>query len=439
MPCSIHGLLTQLSLRSGLLLLLACLPTFLALDNGLARTPPMGWMSWERFRCTVDCSIDPDNCVTETLIREHADILAQPEWLAAGYSRVNVDDCWANIDRSENGTLVGNTTRFPSGMKALADYVHGKGLQLGIYNDMGTKTCGGYPGECKDKNCSLPGYMGVDAEVYAQWGIDSIKVDGCNVFQTSDVLSRGYRFFGDQLNRTGRPIMYSCSWPDYIRLNREPVNYTLIGDTCNMWRMYDDIQDSWESVLGIIDWVGNNGGKGSPMQVTAGPGRWNDPDMLIIGNYALSETQARSQLALWCIMAAPLMMGNDLRHLAPNMKEILTNKEALAVDQDPLGVQGWRVAQDTGLCTAHDVWMKPLSNGDVAVVLFNRGVCGTHTKLNFSWELVELPAAKAMQVRDLFAGKDVGTFTGSFSGFVDPDGVRMLRLSPAPGFAGMTQ
>lgn len=210
-----------------------------ALNNGLARTPPMGWMSWERFRCTTDtpgqgnptCTEDPTNCISESLIKQHADILAQPEWRAAGYSYVDLDDCWENWDRSADGKLQPNSTRFPSGMKALSDYVHSKGLQLGTYNDIGTRTCSGYPGECKDANCTLPGYIGVDAQTYADWGIDSLKMDGCNSVNSHAVMDPAYEFMGAALNRTGRPILYSCSWPFYI----PSPNWTAVAASCNMY------------------------------------------------------------------------------------------------------------------------------------------------------------------------------------------------------------
>ena len=172
-----------------------------ALDNGVARTPPMGWMTWERFRCTADggdvagggasqpsCAEDPENGISERLVRQHAEIMARPEWRGAGYEYLNIDDCWENWSRSPGGKLAPNSTRFPHGMRALADYVHSLGLKLGTYNDMGTETCGGYPGECKDESCSLPGYMGVDAATYAGWGIDSLKMDGCHSVHTHGVL-----------------------------------------------------------------------------------------------------------------------------------------------------------------------------------------------------------------------------------------------------------
>ena len=205
----------------------------------------MGWMTWERFRCTAgvpgtgpSCAEDPTNCIDEKLIQQHADIMAQPEWFGAGYRYVNIDDCWANWDRTAEGKLAPNSTRFPHGVKALAAYGHTKGLYLGTYNDMGTKTCGGYPGECKDELCTLPGYIDVDAATYAEWGIDSLKMDGCNSVHSHTVLDQAYEHMGAALNKTGRPVMYSCSWPDYIRTIAPPgnrtVDYPATARACNM-------------------------------------------------------------------------------------------------------------------------------------------------------------------------------------------------------------
>jgi alpha-N-acetylgalactosaminidase len=410
-----------------------------ALPNGLALTPPMGWMTWERFRCTIDCdaspSHGPSNCINEDLIRQHADILAQPEWRSAGYRYVNIDDCWENLQRTADGKIAPNTTRFPHGMAELAKYVHAKGLRLGTYNDMGTQTCGHYPGECKDPTCSLPGYMTVDANTYAAWGIDSLKMDGCNSYHTHEILDPAYIFMGDALNKTGRPVLYSCSWPDYIRTNSTgtgPVDYKNTAKHCNLWRMYSDIQDSWVSVTGIIDWVGDNAPKNGMLDA-AGPGHWNDPDMLIIGNFGLSYEQSKTQMALWSMMAAPLLMGNDLRNLAPEMKSILLAPEVIEVDQDPLGRQGWRVAQDlTNHCTAYDIWMRPLAGGDIGVVIWNRGDCGAQHAITLQWEMLSLPATQPMALRDLYERKELGTHTGHFQAWINPQGPLMLRMRTVP-------
>jgi len=299
-------------------------------------------------------------------------------------------------------------------------------LKLGIYNDMGTKTCGGYPGECRDENCTLPGYMAIDAETYASWGIDSLKMDGCNSNQIPEVLNPGYTFLGASLNKTGRPMLYSCSWPDYIRISKYPMNLsTLVAPVCNLWRMYDDIQDSWDSVTNIADWVGDNQDILIP---AAGPGQWNDPDMLIIGNFGLSYEQAKAQMGLWSIMAAPLLMGNDPRNIKPEFKALLLAKEVIAVDQDPLGKQGRRVVHYTG-GLAYDIWVRDLANGDIALLLWNRCPYGTPMDLTATWEDLGLDKGQKVKARELFDEKDIGVFTNGITLSVNVDGVKLLRLT----------
>jgi alpha-N-acetylgalactosaminidase len=253
-------------------------------------------------------------------------------------------------------------------------------------------------------------------------------MDGCNSVHTQEILDRGYKYFGKQLNNSGRQMIYSCSWPDYIRLAGITVNYTDIGEHCNIWRMYNDVQDDWGSVLNIIDWVGDNQ---EVLIQAAGPGHFNDPDSLIIGNFALSVTQAESQMALYSIMAAPLLMGNDLRNLDPKYKAILLSKEVIAINQDPLGIQGRRLVH-TPACGGnnyYDVWSKPLYNGDLAVLFWNRCPYGVPEKMTVDWKTLGIKNDKQiMAVRDLYQEKDLGNFTGSMSLYVDIDGVRMLRL-----------
>jgi len=228
------------------------------------------------------------------------------------------------------------------------------------------------------------------------------------------------------MNKTGREMLYSCSWPDYIRSAGIKVNYSKIAQHCNIWRMYNDIQDSWDSVTDIADWVAENQ---QVLVAAAGPGHFNDPDMLIIGNFALSEEQAKAQFGLWSVMAAPLLMGNDLRELAPEMKAILQNAEVIAVNQDVLGIQGQRIHSVQGGPKSCDTWMKPLANGDLAVLLWNRCSWGLHQEMQVDWATLGLPPAQQMAVRDLYAKKDMGSFTGSYSQFVNVDGVAMLRMS----------
>jgi alpha-N-acetylgalactosaminidase len=263
-------------------------------------------------------------------------------------------------------------------------------------------------------------------------------MDGCNSLHSRTVMDPAYEYMGAALNKTGRPILYSCSWPFYVSQNASL--WTAVAAACNLWRFSPDIQDSWQSVQGVIDFVGDYGGNlthPSPWRAVAGPGGWNMPNVLVIGNFALSRTQAETQMALWSIMAAPLLMGNDLRTLDPEMKRILLAEEVIAVDQDSLGKQGGRVVHfpcsangDCGCC-AHDVWVRELANGDLAVVLWFRGEDGTHGRVTAAWSDLGIPDInQKYAVRDLFKRQDLGVFDKEFSAFVDIDGVVMVRMTP---------
>ncbi|EDV27039.1 uncharacterized protein TRIADDRAFT_23253 [Trichoplax adhaerens] len=340
------------------------------LDNGLALTPPMGWLAWERFRCNIDCKNNPDNCISQKLFTDMADHLAKDGYRDVGYNYINVDDCWMAKKRNKNGRLYADKERFPKGIKYLAEYMHKRGLKLGIYGDFGTKTCGGYPGS--------EFHLQTDAETFANWKVDSLKLDGCNS-NTSD-YKKGYPAMGHYLNKTGRPILYSCSWPAY--LNPSKVNYTIIAKACNLWRNYGDIQDSWDSILSIVDFYGNNN---KVLSAAQGPGHWNDPDQLIVGDFSLSYEQSKSQFALWSIFGAPLYMSNDLRKIPTWAKDILQNREVIAVNQDKLGLMGKRIVYKKN---NYEVWMKNLSDVTTAVVLFNRNVQGTPQVLSVDYSMV---------------------------------------------------
>ncbi|XP_051877303.1 alpha-galactosidase A isoform X2 [Pristis pectinata] len=318
----------------GLLLVagLALLRGSWGLENGLARTPVMGWLHWERFLCNVDCRADPHNCISEQLYMQMADIMAAEGWKDVGYEYVCIDDCWLAARRDDNHRLQPDPLRFPSGIKHLADYVHSKGLKLGIYQDVGTHTCAGYPGSF--------GFYELDAQTFAEWGVDLLKFDGCN-FINLDMLIEGYKNMSLALNQTGRNIVYSCEWPFYLWPFVQP-NYTDIRKYCNQWRNHGDISDSWNSLKNIISWTAAHQ---SVIQPVAGPGGWNDPDMLVIGNFGLSKDQQVTQMALWAIMAAPLLMSNDLRNINPDSKALLQNQYIIAINQDPLGIQGHRVTR----------------------------------------------------------------------------------------------
>ncbi|XP_078378504.1 alpha-N-acetylgalactosaminidase-like [Oculina patagonica] len=404
-PCLSRQLLIVVSIIS----FQACIVVE-SLNNGLARTPPMGWMDWERYRCNIDCTNDPENCIGEKLITEMADRMAEDGFRDAGYKYVSIDDCWMSHNRTSDGQLQPDPARFPSGMKALGEYIHSKGLKFGIYADYGTKTCAGYPGTID--------HIQQDMDTFAAWGVDYLKLDGC--YSDPDKMDTGYPVVTKALNKTGRPIVFSCSWPAYQSSKRTP-NYTWIAENCNLWRNYGDIQDSWQSVTSIIKWYGDHQDEMIPV---AGPGNWNDPDMLIIGDFSLSFEQSKAQFAIWSIMASPLIMSTDLRKISPWAKTILQNSEVIAVNQDKLGKMGRRVLLNGN----REIWARPLADGSVAVVLFSHSQ-SLPESIEASFKLVGLTAPHAV-ARDLFEHKDLGIFSQSFSAFVNPSGVVMVKLTP---------
>jgi alpha-galactosidase len=358
-------------------------------DNGLARTPPMGWNSWNKFGCNV----------SEQLIKEIADAMVSSGMKKAGYQFVNIDDCW-QVSRDANGNIVADSARFPNGIKSLADYVHSKGLKLGIYTDAGTMTCEKRPGSLDHEV--------QDAKTYAAWGVDYVKIDWCNTDKLDPEIQ--YAKFRDALAASGRPIVFSiCDWG-----RKDPWKWG--PSTGNLWRTTGDIQDKWASVLKILD---------NPSQQhaeAAAPGAWNDPDMLEVGNGGMSDVEYRAHFSLWAMMAAPLIAGNDLRTMSQATKDILTNTEVIAVDQDRAGKQGTKVRADGGL----EVWAKPLEQkGAVAVALFNRN--DKAGDIGFKWSDVGLKAGKA-KVRDLWTHADRGSFVDGFKANVPAHGVVMVKV-----------
>jgi len=286
--------------------------------------------------------------------------------------------------------------------------------KLGIYSDIGNFSCGYYQG--------LEGHYEADAQLMAEWQVDSIKVDGCYASLTQ--MNSEYPEFGKALNATGRPILYACSWPDY-QLGHVNVSWDLIKKTCNLYRVAGDIQDSWSSVADIITYWATNQDWLAPNH---GPGHWNDPDQLIIGDYALSDTESITQMSFWCLWSAPLLMSNDLRAITATQKAILLNTEVIAVDQDPLGKQGMQVWSENAL----SVWAKEMAGGVYAVVLYNSWDAGTPLEITASFaDIPGLSSATKAQVRDLWLHQDMGTFTGSYTALVDPHGVVMITLTPA--------
>jgi alpha-galactosidase len=365
-------------------------------DNGLARTPPMGWNSWNHFGCNVSA----------LLIRQVADAMAGNGMRDAGYQYVTIDDCW-QVARDANGVIVADSARFPGGIKPLADYVHSKGLKFGIYTDAGRLTCQKRPGSY--------GHEEQDARTYAQWGVDYVKVDWCNA-EGIDAPSQ-YAKIRDALLKSGRPIVYSiCEWGS----NRPWEWAPPVG---NLWRTTDDITDRWSSVMAIVD-------LSSQYWHVAKPGAWNDPDMLEVGNGGMSRDEYRAHFSLWAIMAAPLVAGNDVRtmmdstRMAAATRDILLNKEVIAVDQDSLGVQGTVVENWP---PELQVWMKPMADGSRAVLLLNRA--SVPTTITATWERVGLKTNQA-RVRDLWAHKDSSSVRERYNALVPSHGAVMLRVWP---------
>ncbi|XP_037568674.1 alpha-N-acetylgalactosaminidase isoform X2 [Dermacentor silvarum] len=403
------------TLRLALLLLLGAHSAH-CLENGLARTPPMGWLAWERFQCNIDCSREPENCISERLFKEMADALVYEGYRDVGYEYVNIDDCWMTQERDVTGRLQANRTRFPNGIKHLADFMHARGLKLGIYGNVGTKTCAGYAGSL--------GNLYTDAQTFADWDVDMVKMDGC--YASIRDYERLYTDFGDAINRTGRPMLYSCSWPAYEVSYGVSPNYKLIGHHCNLWRNYVDIADTWQSVESVIDYYAANQ---NVLTAAAAPGRWNDPDMLVIGNFGLSYDQSKAQMALWAIIAAPLLMSNDLRRMRPEFKEILQNRAIIAVNQDPLGIMGMKIRVEDGV----ETWIRPVtpvvgeSGYSFALVFFNRNIMGTTREHVTQLRTLGLLHPLGYRVTDLFENRFLGVYF--------PDDYLALRVNPAGGVA----
>ena len=374
-----------------------------ALDNGLALTPPMGWNSWNKFGCNV----------SEDLIKSMADGMVSSGMKDAGYQYVVIDDCW-QVRRDENGNIVSDAERFPSGMKALGDYIHAKGLKFGIYSDAGEKTCAGRPGSM--------GHEYQDALMYAKWGVDYLKYDWCHSGKRN--AEEAYSTMRDALKAAGRPIVFSmCEWG-----TAKP--WLWAADTGNMWRTTGDINDHWEGkqkykdggccALGMLDILDLQVG----LEAFAGPGRWNDPDMLEVGNGGMTTNEYRAHFSLWAILAAPLIAGNDLRSMSPEIKEILTNREVIAVNQDALGHQASRVAKGGSV----EIWSKTLKDGSRAVLVLNRGA--SETEASVPWTVLGYPEHLSASVRDLWVHKDLGKFTGKFSVKVPSHDVVVLTVKP---------
>jgi alpha-galactosidase len=357
--------------------------------NGLAKTPPMGWNSWNLFAEKVD----------DQTVRTMADAMVSSGMRDAGYIYVNIDDTWEGV-RDAQGTLQTNH-KFPD-MKALADYVHSKGLKLGIYSSPGPRTCGSYPASY--------GHEMQDAKLWAGWGIDYLKYDWCSAgaIYKNDALQPVYQKMGDALAATGRPIVYSLC--EYGMGSVEKWGPEVGG---NLWRTTGDIRDSWDSMMANIE-------KQAPTALYAGPGHWNDPDMLEVGNGHMSDDEYRTHMSLWALTAAPLLAGNDIRTMSPVTKSILMNKEVIAIDQDLLGKQASPVKNGD-----LETWIKPLADGGVAVGIVNLGPAAAQATVHLSDLQLTRPVVK---VRDLWSHQEVKTLKDSYTATIPSHGTLLLRV-----------
>jgi alpha-galactosidase len=368
--------------------------------EGLALTPPMGWNTWNTF--AGDCN--------EALVRETADAMAANGMRDAGYVYIVVDDCWSKKERDADGKLVADPVKFPGGMKALGDYLHSKGFKFGMYGCAGKTTCGGYPGG--------RGHEFQDARQYAEWGVDYFKYDWCDHGTANGPET--YRIMSDAIRAAGRPIVFSlCDWgQNQPWLWAEPVGH--------LWRTTGDIgpgyvasgknkwEHGWKTLLDM-----NVG-----LEKYAGPGHWNDPDMLEVGAKGLTLAESRGHFSLWCMLAAPLIAGNDVRHMSPEIRAILTNRDVIAVDQDPLGHQGFRFRVDKD----KEIWAKELSDKNWAVCVLNTG--DGAAKLTLDMHELSFLTEQYYDVTDLWTGKPSGTALEPHTATVDSHDVMLFRLKP---------
>lgn len=381
----------------------------------LAKTPQMGWNSWNKFACDIN----------EELIREIADAMIEKGIADAGYVYINLDDCWHASERDADGFIQCDAERFPSGIKALADYVHERGLKLGIYSDAGTHTCGGRLGSL--------GHEYQDALQYARWGIDYLKYDWCS---TDNINAKGaYTLMSNALRAAGRPILFSmCEWgtaKPWEWAKDIAHSWRTTGD---IWLSFDQVQDlgTWKawSVMHILD-------MNADLRRYAGPGHWNDPDMLEVGN-GLTQSEDRAHFTMWCMLSAPLILGNDIRTVSDQTLDIILNRRVIAIDQDPLGVQGYRFLDEGDF----EVWLKPLAGGDWAFCMLNRGSEPKQYTIewaNFDWTDDEVSglstelSTKLYNIENLWKeGKEAneGTTKRSKSITIPSHDVVLYRLSP---------
>ncbi|RRJ29504.1 NPCBM/NEW2 domain-containing protein [Halocatena pleomorpha] len=374
-------------------------------QGGLSKSPPMGWNSWNTFRCDID----------QTVVKETADAMVSSGMTDVGYEFVNIDDCWMADSRDTNGNLAPNPNTFPDGIDSLADHIHDQGQKLGVYSSAGTETCQGLPASIDNEFN--------DADTFASWGVNYLKYDNCGDHLGRSAWER-FSTMSDALDQSGRDIVFSqCSWGSY---DEWQWSWRHGG---NLWRTTGDIthEGSWTSddwtwgIMDIIDHADQNN-----THIHANWGHWNDPDMLAVGNGGLSTSEERVHFGMWCLMAAPLFAGNDPRDMTQTEVDILTNQEVIDVNQDPAGVQGYKVRDDGD----QEVWVKPVTNNNRVVALLNRSTSPT-TILTTASE-IGMPSADEYYLRDLWNHNDSYT-SGSISATVQGHGIEMFRVEMNAG------
>ena len=391
------------------LVLLLSITLYAQKFDGLAQTPPMGWNSWNTFRTDIN----------EQLVKDIADKIVELGLKKAGYEYIVLDDGWMAKERDANGNLVADPKKFPSGMKALADYIHSKGLKFGLYNCAGAKTCAGYPGS--------RGHEFQDARLYASWDVDYLKYDWCN---TDKINAEGaYTTMRDALKSAGRPVVFSiCEWGD-----NQPWKWA--KDIGHLWRVTGDIINCWDCEVGHGTWSSSGIWKiinmRKDIRKVAGPGHWNDFDMMEVGN-GMTDAEDRSHFAMWSMLASPLIMGNDLRKASKETVKTLTNKEVIAVNQDKLGIQGFRFSNENDI----ETWIKPLANNKWAMVFVN--MKETTINLDFDWNKHEIgdnlnnrnldTKNSIFKIRDLFKHENLGTTANNLNTAIGPHDVLMITL-----------
>lgn len=377
--------------------------------EGLALTPPMGFNTWNTFASNID----------EFMVKETAEAMIKNGMRDAGYVYIVLDDTWSAKERDAQGNLQAHPDKFPNGLKALGDFLHAKGFKFGIYNCAGTKTCGGYPGGW--------GHEFQDALKYAEWGVDYLKYDWCNS-GTADPRD-AYTRMRDGLYAAKRPVVFSiCEWG-----HSKPWEWA--AEVGHLWRTTGDImacydcvqrwEHGWKVILDLqYSQVQPADGQGNGIGKYAGPGHWNDPDMLEVGKEGLTLAESRAHFSAWCILAAPLIAGNDVRKMSPEVTAILTDKEAIAIDQDSLGKEGWRFRAEP----SHEIWVRELAGGDWAVVLLNTGPVTAELEVDFrhGWWFLNGECS----VRDIWDKREAGTTKQAFKKQLGSHDVAFLRLKP---------